>query len=281
MPTIESAQGSKRMAETTIFYADTINDVFYQIKSIKNLVITGGCTGIGNLPEKMLSIRNIPELCSIERRERYFEFGPGVTLSRICELEKTKLPSILCEAVKSVGNGRVRNMATIGGNICAPGAKRSLFAVLLALDARLEFHNGTEGFTLPFSKFDTVKKGFILTKIRVPIESSSQWDVAVYRRLGASHYLTENSASFAFLASLQKGMLASLRIAFAGKFHVRSQELENKLVGSHLPLSQKNITDVIAAASARFDAASAAVEYHPILKAQYLNLVKYSLEQLT
>ncbi|MCR5723712.1 MAG: FAD binding domain-containing protein [Treponema sp.] len=267
------------MAYPTIFYANTLEDVFYQLKTVNGLHITGGCSTLEPLPEKMLSIRGIIALEEIEKHERFIEFGSAVTLSRIAELKDTRLPSVLYEAVSTVANRHVRNLATIGGNICAQGIKHTLYAPLLALDARLEFQRDTTSTNfIPFSKFTRVSDGWLLSKIRVPVE---EWDVAVFRRLGPSHIITETSASFAFLANSQNGMLAALRIAFAGLFTFRSPELENRLIGAHLPLSSGSVKDLINEAAKQFDAAVEGISYNPILRSQFLNLLKYSLEQLT
>lgn len=263
----------------TVFYANSLEDVFYQLKTIQGLRIVGGCTALHELPEKMLSIHAISALSVIDKHERYIEFGAAVTLSQIMDLGDSKLPSVLYEAVKSIANPLVKNIATIGGNVCARGLKLTLYAPLLALDARLEFQRDTlaTNFT-PVSKFTCVSEGWLLTKIRVPIEA---WDVAVFRRLGPTHVLSETTASFVFLANSQKGMLANLRIAFAGIFCFRSPELENRIIGSRLPLSDGSIKDVMTEAEKQFDAAAGETRYNPILRSQFLNLLKYSLEQLT
>ena len=267
------------MAQPTIFYASSLEDVFYQLKTVSGLKITGGCSTIETLPEKMLSIYGVIPLDSVEKHERYIDFGAAVTLSHIQELTDTKMPAVLSEAVCTIANRHVRNLATLGGNICAEGIKHTLYAPLLALDARLELQrDGTAVNYVPFSKFTRVADGWLLTKVRVPVE---EWDVSVFRRLGPSHTITATSASFAFLANSQKGMLASLRIAFAGLFTFRSPELENRLIGAHLPLGDGSVHELMEEAAKQFDEAAKDVHYNPILRSQFLNLLRYSLEQLT
>ena len=111
----------------------------------------------------------------------------------------------------------------------------------------------------------------------------------------------------------------NLRIAFCGKLKIRSQELENSLIGSRLPLSNRIIEQTIETASNIFDQevekfvsqnVSASppgqvsnekeiaqkestlekiTEYeknikrnfHPMIKMQFLNLLRKSLEKLT
>ena len=261
-----------------IYYAKNLSDIFYQLKSVAGLEIVGGCTQQRILPENSLCIRNVPELSFCEKHERHFDFGPETTLSEILNIDPAKLPSAFFEAVKSVANANIRNIATLAGNICAKDRRYTLFAPLLALDTKLEIKSETESHIIPITKFDSIPEGFILSKIILPLED---WEVSVFRRLGPSHIITEQSASFVFLANTLKGQLANLRIAFSGPFSLRSRLLENKLLGAHLPLSDSNIADLIDEASKQFDEKQGDKNICPILKTQFLNLLKYSLEQLT
>ena len=102
-----------------VFTAKNIADILFQLKTVNGLKLIGGATYIHELPERVLSIRNIPELCQIDKHERYIDFGPGVTLNSILHMGINFLPSVLYEAVNSIGNHAVRNMATLGGNIMA------------------------------------------------------------------------------------------------------------------------------------------------------------------
>ena len=251
----------------TFFYAKNLADVFYQLKTISDLTITGGCTSfVGkSLPEKTLSVRDIPELKIIDKHERYIDFGTAVTLAEIEELGEANLPPCLYKAITTVANPNVRSLATLGGNICRKEFFNTLYAPLLALDARLEFQNGNEAI-------------FQNISIRLPTE---EWEVALFRRLGPSNSLNELSASFVFLANSQKNQISDLRISMAGSFKFRDTNLENKLIGAHLPLSQTAISNFLLEAEESFNSTTKDEKIAPILKRQFWNLIKYSLEQLT
>ena len=71
-------------------------------------------------PGQVVSIGSIPELCTIsEDSEGNIRVGPCVTLSDLANnsLLSEKHPA-LKEAVASVASKHIRNMATLGGNIC-------------------------------------------------------------------------------------------------------------------------------------------------------------------
>lgn len=262
----------------TVFIAKNLSDVFYHLNSVSGLQVVGGCTSVQTLEEKSLTVRKIPELQLLEKREHYFNFGSSITLSEILKLGKTNISPVLYEAIETVATPSVRNLATIGGNICAQGHKHTLFAPLLALDARLEFQNANNIIYIPFSKFTEVPNGYILTRIRVPV---NEWEVEIFRRVGPEHSISPLSAGFVFLVDTQRNFLANVRIAFAGPFAFRSTELENTLIGIRLPISARFIDHVISEADNFFTEQTKEYNPKPVLKDQFLNLLRYSLNQLT
>lgn len=261
-----------------IFTAKNINDILYQLKTVSNLQIIGGATYIGDLPEKSLTIRNVQELKIIDKHERYIDFGPAVTLNSIINVGKNYLPDVLYEAISQTANHSIRNMATIGGNIMAKDSRVSLLAPLIALGSTLKFKTQKNSEIIPLSKFTSIPEESVLTSIRVPTED---WNVSIFRRLGSSRMITDNSASFCFLAMTEKNILINLRICFTGPFIFQSQELETRYLGTRLPLSKSSIEDFISIAEKEFDEYVRDKEQTFMLKKQFLNLVASSLHELT
>lgn len=266
--------------KNTVYYSKTLQDVLFHLKTVKDLQIFGGCTTIKQLPPSSIILTTIPEFQNINMHEHFVEFGSGVTISQILELGNKRLPNSLFKAAETVGTPFVRNLATIGGNICSSGIKKTLYAPLLALDAQLEIHSVTETNYVPITKFTEVPKGNILTKIKVPI---NQWDISIFKRVGPSFEISDDSASFVFLADTYKDILSDIRMAFCGSVSLRSKEWENKIIGTRLPISEKVISSMIDEAEKNFTAQTDFLNIicNPILKDQYLNLVRYSLMQLT
>ncbi len=264
----------------TFFYAKNLSDVFYQMKNISELNIVGGCTSfVGKeLPEKALSVRDIAELKVIDKHERYIDLGSALSLSEIEDLGEANLPKIFYEAITTIANRNIRNIATVGGNVCGRDFYNTLYAPLLALDARLEFMDGDGSVLQPIMRLEKLPENELLSKVRLPLE---EWEVSLFRKLGPSESVNELSASFAFLANSQKNQISDLRIAFAGSFKFRDIDLENKLIGAHLPLSATAISNFMLEAEDFFNQATSDRKLNPILRHQFWNLVKYSLEQLT
>lgn len=264
--------------ECSVYSARNIKEIFYHIRTIANLQILGGCTLIPKIPEKSISVKMTPELCQISKHERYIDFGPGTTLSDILAIGERHLPKVFYEALKTIANPRIRNLATIGGNIYSFDQKQTLFAPLLALDTKIELRTEEETTYISLQNLSPLPKEQIISNIRVPLK---EWDIAIFFRLGPESIITENSASFVFLADTEKNTITNMRIAFAGKITFHSSELESKIVGIRLPLHSNDINNFIEEASKEFDKVTEKDTYNPILKRQFLNLTRYSLEQLT
>ena len=75
--------------------------------------------------------------------------------------------------------------------------------------------------------------------------------------------------------------MSSVKLTFAGPIVFQDNELETKLLGARLPLNEKTIQDFTAAAAEAFDKAAADELSNPLIKEGFLQLTRYSLNQLT
>jgi len=133
--------------------------------------------------------------------------------------------------------------------------------------------------TIPISKFTGIQEKNLLVNIHIPAED---WDVTVYRRSGPTNKLTEESSAFCFLARTDRGVLSSVKIAFAGPIVFQDNELETKLMGERLPLTQKIIQDFLSSAQNSFEKTfEQNTPNITQLKEEFLNFTQYSLNQLT
>ncbi|MDR2595958.1 MAG: FAD binding domain-containing protein, partial [Treponema sp.] len=83
------------------------------------------------LPPVFLSLDKIEELQKITRTEQYLEIGSMVKLNRLIKLGKI-VPEVLCLCLEKIAGTQLRNIATIGGNICATSLWLDLHAPLTA-----------------------------------------------------------------------------------------------------------------------------------------------------
>lgn len=262
----------------SILLAKNTSELLYQLKINKGLKVVGGCTRIEELPDKSISTYGIKELSQIARHEQYLDVGPGTTLAKLLSIGQNHLPQILYQALNCIANPMIRNMATIGGNICSPGQKLTLYAPLLALEARLIFKSQSDTKIETLQNFKQISDGYILSNIRIP---TVNYDLSIFRRIGPEHTITEQSASFAFLVSTEKNAIIDVSLAFAGPFVFKSKSLENALIGHKLPLTKKDIETIQEQVAEEFQNAATDQMISDVVKQQFFNLTRYSFEQLT
>jgi 4-hydroxybenzoyl-CoA reductase subunit beta len=163
-------------------------------------VLAGGTDLLPSLRQKLfepqcvVDIRRVPELKGIRETEQGVEIGALTTLSEIEQsLILAKQYPVLTEAARTVASPLIRNMATIGGNICldtrclwynqslawrkscgfcikkdgdlchvAPGGTKCWAAfsgdtpaALLCLDAQIEIASALQARVIPLSDFYT------------------------------------------------------------------------------------------------------------------------------
>ncbi|MBQ5571158.1 MAG: hypothetical protein IIT45_12070, partial [Treponema sp.] len=130
---------------------------------------------------------------------------------------------------------------------------------------------------IPFSQFKKVPEGYLLTKVRVPQNES---EVAIFKRVGPSRRITEDSASFVFLADMENDSIASIKIILAGSIVFHPVEIENQILYTKLPLTRDFIEKKVAEAESAYDMKFSGQKSKRLLKAQFLNMLRYSFEQL-
>ncbi|MGC8817303.1 MAG: FAD binding domain-containing protein [Candidatus Hadarchaeum sp.] len=105
-------------------------------------------------PKFLVSIMKIPQLKYIIEDGGALRIGAATTLAEIEEspIVREKY-GLITEAVKALGTVQVRNMATIGGNICNAIPSADLPPALVTLDAQVKIAGINGERTLPLDEF--------------------------------------------------------------------------------------------------------------------------------
>ncbi len=104
-------------------------------------------------PKALISLRSIPVLTGIETDDAAC-IGALTTISDILQHpELSRQYPILGEAAKSLGSIQIRNVATIGGNLCNASPCADMALPLLVLDAKLRLRTPKETREVPISEF--------------------------------------------------------------------------------------------------------------------------------
>lgn len=89
-------------------------------------------------PKNLISLRNIKDLTGIEENDSGLWIGGGTTHSDIVKNTFIRQRySALHDAVSHLGSRQIRNVATIGGNICNAAPSADTACPLLVLDAKV------------------------------------------------------------------------------------------------------------------------------------------------
>jgi carbon-monoxide dehydrogenase medium subunit len=125
-------------------------------------------------PELLISLQGIPGLDRIEY-DGTLRIGPMVTHRTIEKSESIRKEfSALADAVDVLGSAQIRNVATIGGNICTAAPSADTIGPLLALGAQLKLKGSKSERTIPIDQFfsgpgqTVLSQGEILTEISIP-----------------------------------------------------------------------------------------------------------------
>jgi aerobic carbon-monoxide dehydrogenase medium subunit len=122
----------------------TIEEAINLMGNLENAKYIAGGTDVivlvkqGKLaPANLVSLRNITELSYVDVRNG-LKMGSGVTHTAIANHGFIRSRySALADAAGSVGSKQIRNVATVGGNICNAAPSADTACPLLVLDARI------------------------------------------------------------------------------------------------------------------------------------------------
>ncbi|HTX71871.1 MAG TPA: FAD binding domain-containing protein [Rectinemataceae bacterium] len=197
------------------------------------------------LPGEVICIHELPELRKTSLSERFLDVGAAVTLSELLELASSALPPLLADAVRGIGTPALRNLATIGGNLATRSRFMDAWPALACLDALVELRDAAGATWINVNRLcgedgrPSFPEGGLLTRLRIPLE---RWDIFALRKIGGRDYPSPETAVFALAARAEKGILAAFRLAFAGQTALRLQDVESRILGRSLPLSERERT---------------------------------------
>ncbi|HDD26526.1 MAG TPA: xanthine dehydrogenase family protein subunit M [Acidilobales archaeon] len=165
------------------FAPETLDEVIELLKTYgeEAKILAGGTDLLVKMkqrlasPKYVISLRKVKELDFIEVGDDGIHIGAATKLRRLerSDVIRRRLP-VLYEAIKSMASVQVRNMATIGGNLCNASPAADTAPPLLVLDAKLKIMGPEGARVVPIDKFflgpgkTVLKPTELLTEIIVP-----------------------------------------------------------------------------------------------------------------
>jgi carbon-monoxide dehydrogenase medium subunit len=193
-------------------------------------------------PGHLVSAAGIPGLAGIAGE-------PGTTavgaLTRLRDVERSPevlaAQPVLAAALRLVANVRVRNVATMGGNVAEADPTSDPPAVLAALGARMELGSAGGRREVAAAEFfvdfyeTALRPDEIVRRVLVP-DLSAEWTGAYVKFLSRSAEDRTCIGVAAFVRSAPDGGCAGLRLAAVGVGPVplRLEHVEEQVVGARL-----------------------------------------------
>lgn len=232
--------------------------------------------GITDFDSDIILIKHLQEIKNIKINERYLSIGAGCTLTKI--EETIFLPDYFKKVILSIASQAIRNVATIGGNICNTSSEGDIFPLLYALDAILIIESlnvrreiAIADFILAPGKKD-LKAEELLVEIRIP---TNGFFLFYYKKVGSKRSNSLAKASFIGLYILENERIVDVRMAFGavGATVIRSKELETSFKGvnkEQLGIILKDMDKEYINITATIDEDKSKVKYR---KETYMNLM--------
>ena len=191
-------------------------------------------------PEAVISLKNIAGLANIAEQDGYLLIGGACKFAQIekSDVIKTKF-NVLYEAVSRIGAPQIRNMATIGGNICNAAAAADTVGPLLVLEAEAEIASAAGTRIVKIENFITgsgttiLKDEEILKSVRIPLAKNRGG--SCYLKLGLRKSMEIARLAVAVYLQYERNekIMEDVRIAFTAvaPSPFRVYEIEKRLQG--------------------------------------------------
>lgn len=189
---------------------------------------------------ELLSIKNLDTLRDIKVLEdNTISIGANVTFSDIfrSEVINNNIP-ILSEAAVSMGGPQIRNMATIGGNICNGAVSADSAPALFSLNAELKFKSLNNERIVKITEFYDgpgkvkIQRNEILTEILIKEENYKN-KRGRYIKFANRKALDISMLGVALLYEIEDNSFKDLRISLgvASPTPIRCKNAENFAIG--------------------------------------------------
>ena len=241
--------GSKVLPDLIYHYPKEIQEALSLLKDLKGeSKVIAGCTdlipairrGAWSFEDglNIVDVKRIGALCSISKEKDRIKIGAAVRLAEIADSPVIrKHAPVLAEAVDEMASQQIRNIATVGGNLCTASPAADAAPPLLVLGAQVKIKGIENEKIVPLEKFfvgpgeTLLGPKDILAEIEFPALDPEAKTSRI--KLGRRNAFTLSVVSVATMATIRKGVFDSVRIALGAvaPIPMRAQKAEAYLNG--------------------------------------------------
>lgn len=195
----------------------------------------------------VMFVSELKELKSINKDGDALVIGAACTLAELTESEL--IPDVFRKVLKQMASPSIRNIATIGGNICNASPAGDSLPFLYAMDAYIEIQSSCRKSNVPISDFILgpgkahIWPDELVTAVRIPLK---EFNVVAYKKAGTRKATALSKVSFIGMADKDEKGLLDVRIAFGSVAPtvVRSRDIEEELIAM-IKSGNVDITEII------------------------------------
>lgn len=181
----------------------------------------------------VIFISDLDELKQIKLEKGYIYIGAACTFASL--IESPLIPDFYKQVFMQIASPAVRNIATIGGNICNSSPAGDSLPLLYAMDANLVIENSCRRFEMPIIDFITgpgrniLTNSELVTAIKLPILS---FEKTYYKKISPRKSNALSKISFVALANMENDIYKDIRIAFGSVAPtiIRSLDIEEEII---------------------------------------------------
>lgn len=251
------------MAEKIMAYRfDSIDETLSQLNKEDCLIMAGGTDVMvlhksrRGVPPKIqkpiVFIDHLSELKRVYQNGKDLHIGACCTYSEL--LEDPLIPLPLKKAIKTIAAPAIRNRGTLGGNICNASPAGDTLPLLYVYNAKILLRSVSGERVVAISDFITGVRRIqrepneILVEIILPsvVEEGAH---VVFEKVGNRNADAIAKVGFAGYMRINGAVIEDIRFVFGavGLTMVRSIDIEKKLIGKTVPLTNADIAQVVAA----------------------------------
>ncbi|MCX7032302.1 MAG: xanthine dehydrogenase family protein subunit M [Spirochaetes bacterium] len=166
-------------------------------------------------PPLLVDVAGIPALRGVRRTADGIAIGPATTIAEIAA--RPDLPACLCQGARAIGSPQIRNLATVGGNVCNASPCGDTLSPLVALDAAFVLASRSGTRTVPAEQFfvgpkkTVLRPGELLVEIRIaPARLAGR---SAFRMIGKRNGQVISQVNAAVWLALEGGVIREARVA--------------------------------------------------------------------
>lgn len=223
----------------------TLEKALKMKKDFPNAIIYAGGSDLmvaKKSSEEMIFINGLNELKKVEESDTHILIGAAAVYYNL--IQNPLIPDLLKSVMKEIASPAIRNMATMGGNICNASPAGDSLPVLYLFDASLVLVSldennqikerivPIEDFILGIRKID-LKSDEIVASILLSKAKIREATKTGYKKVGARKAQAISKLQFTAMLNIENETVTDFRVAYGsvGITVIRRKDIESRYIG--------------------------------------------------